>query len=1065
MMKSSQSDTTRACLVGLALAVSICQSSFGRDGDAASRMATRLLEDSGTAGGLVVHLGCGDGRVTAALCAGQAYLVHGLDRDPAKVAAVHNYIDSLGLSGKVSVERLSGDKLPYIDNLVRLLVAEDLGEVTVEEALRVVCPGGSLLVKNADGTWLATVKPRPDDIDEWTHYLHGPANNAVAEDSVVGPPRRVQWVDGPRWTRDHGNVNSISSVVTAAGRLFFILDEESGATKDPGRWLVVARDAFSGVELWRHPIAAWASHTIRFRSGPPQLPRLLVASADHVYIPLELGGPVSRLDAKTGQVLDTYEVTDGAEEILLVGDSLLVLRGNAAGQSTSASGKAIVAVDIESKEARWQYDGLDRNPMPETLASDGGNVCIQVGDAVICLDLASGQQRWSYGDVPGPGKGPKPAAGFGRYVLVIAADVVLANVAEELTAIAIRDGRKLWSCPGGLGFHAPLDVFVIDGIVWVGDHPSDSVAPPPVGDFSVGRDLHTGEVLRRNSVMVDLQSVGHHHRCYRNKASLRYIMTGKRGIELFEIDGDNHSRNNWLRGTCQYGIMPANGLVYVPPHSCGCYTESMVRGFYAMAPEYTGQQRADIEARKAGLSRLERGPAYTTGAQTGSLQPIASGLQPSPSDWPMFRHDALRSGVVETEIPQRLAKRWEVSIGGKLSQPVVGNGTVIVSAVDRHQVHALDEATGKTIWTRTVGGRVDSPPVIYKGTVLFGCADGRVYCLRLSDGELVWRFLAAPADLRIVSWNRLESVWPVHGSVLVLGDTVYFSAGRSTWLDDGIDLYALDSRSGEVLHHAHFQSEHPKFRQGEEESAALEQRAREFQERIVGQLERGSNRADYKTFMQSDRSGSFSMAGGAVSDILTSDGENVFLHQVKFNSKLEMQAEMSPHLFSTSGFLDDAAEESRTHWVLDRGDFSTLPFPYVISLKGQCEIEPIAGMTLAYDQQAAWSVMRRKPYSKDPMIRVVRSAIDGKRPGESAGDWEVFIGQLRPKAIIKAGDRLWVAATEGDRGTLQTLAVADGQTVGSVPLDVPVVWDGMAAANRHLYLSLEDGSLACFGED
>ena len=39
-------------------------------------------------GGLVVHLGCGDGKLTAALRTGDAYLVHGLDVDPAEFRKV-----------------------------------------------------------------------------------------------------------------------------------------------------------------------------------------------------------------------------------------------------------------------------------------------------------------------------------------------------------------------------------------------------------------------------------------------------------------------------------------------------------------------------------------------------------------------------------------------------------------------------------------------------------------------------------------------------------------------------------------------------------------------------------------------------------------------------------------------------------------------------------------------------------------------------------------------------------------------------------------------------------------
>ena len=70
-------------------------------------------------------------------------------------------------------------------------------------------------------------------------------------------------------------------------------------------------------------------------------------------------------------------------------------------------------------------------------------------------------------------------------------------------------------------------------------------------------------------------------------------------------------------------------------------------------------------------------------------------------------------------------------------------------------------------------------PTIHEGMVLFGSADGRVTCLRLSDGALAWRFLAAPVDLRTIAFDRLESPWPVHGSVLLLDGVAYCSAGRS----------------------------------------------------------------------------------------------------------------------------------------------------------------------------------------------------------------------------------------------------------------------------------------------
>ena len=91
-----------------------------------SPQATEILKAAGVSGGLIVHLGCGDGRLTAALHAGDGYLVQGWDREAQNVAKARAYIQSLGSYGPVSADRLTGDSLPYIDNFANLVVAEDL---------------------------------------------------------------------------------------------------------------------------------------------------------------------------------------------------------------------------------------------------------------------------------------------------------------------------------------------------------------------------------------------------------------------------------------------------------------------------------------------------------------------------------------------------------------------------------------------------------------------------------------------------------------------------------------------------------------------------------------------------------------------------------------------------------------------------------------------------------------------------------------------------------------------------------------------------------------------------
>jgi SAM-dependent methyltransferase len=153
---------------------------------------TQILGETGAQGGLIVHLGCGDGQLTVALRIGDRHLVHGLDTDAAAVATVRRNIRSCGRYGPVSADTFDGRRLPYIDNSVNLLPADDLGDVSLDEVMRVLAPGGVAVVGGKK-----RVKSKPANTDEWTHYLHDASGNPVTHDEVVGPPRRLQWSDRP----------------------------------------------------------------------------------------------------------------------------------------------------------------------------------------------------------------------------------------------------------------------------------------------------------------------------------------------------------------------------------------------------------------------------------------------------------------------------------------------------------------------------------------------------------------------------------------------------------------------------------------------------------------------------------------------------------------------------------------------------------------------------------------------------------------------------------------------------------------------------------------------------
>ncbi|MEA3226621.1 MAG: methyltransferase domain-containing protein, partial [Planctomycetota bacterium] len=265
--------------------------------------AAELLELAGTKGGLIVHLGCGEGELTARLRAGDQYFVHGLDTDAEKVAAARGHIMEQGTYGPVSADKWDGRNLPYADNLVNLVVAEKIENLSEDELLRALAPGGVALVRK-QGQWKKVVKSRPTEMDEWTHYLHGPDGNPVANDSIVAPPERLQWIGSPRWSRHHDHTASLNALVSASGRLFYILDEGPTASIQlPSRWRLIARDAFNGVILWKREIEKWNTHQYPLKSGPAHLLRRLVAIGDRVYVTLGIDAPVTTLDAASGKTV------------------------------------------------------------------------------------------------------------------------------------------------------------------------------------------------------------------------------------------------------------------------------------------------------------------------------------------------------------------------------------------------------------------------------------------------------------------------------------------------------------------------------------------------------------------------------------------------------------------------------------------------------------------------------------------------------------------------------------------------------------------------------------------
>jgi len=1040
--------------------------------------ATAILQAAGVQGGLVVHIGCGDGKLTAALRANDRYLVQGLDTDARAVAAARRHIQSLGLYGKVSVLRFDGRRLPYADNLVNLVVAGELGRVPVAEVMRVLAPGGVSYVRSGGG-WRKQVKPRPATIDEWTHHLHDAGGNAVARDRVVGPPRRLQWTAGPRWARSHGYTPSVSAMVSAGGRLFAICDETLTCVDDtvPSQWRLVARDAFSGVLLWKRPVAPWGSRAFsgtdslgrgvsvgRF-TMPTHVGRRLVAVGDTVYATLGATAPVTALDAATGAVKRVFEATANADEFLCSHGRLIVsinpdpaARPPVAGKGESPApppGKHVCAIDAKTGRLLWKrgpFTGIrasrGQDPFGRLeLAAGDGRVLVLTTDAVECLAADTGTRSWRI-DRPALPQSAVRRLGFAgmfEYLLTVMVyhhGVVLLAQPEPNThhtyhtmpgtlyAFDARDGRQLWKHPyGAWGHCTPPDVFVVGDTVWTHVNAAAEFGrvwgngfrarDPSQVDYCIqALDLRTG-TLRKKLPAKEVFNVGHHHRCYRNKITERFLLASRRGVEFIDLASGENFQNHWVRSGCLLGNLPCNGLLYVAPHPCGCYITAKLTGFNALAPE------ARLQVPGSGLRQdsLERGPAY-------AANPEPETRNPKPSAWPTYRHDGRRSGATEAAVPAELALAWQTSIGTAPSAPVVAEGRVLVAGVDTHTVHALGAADGTRLWTYTAGARVHSPPSVCGPLAIVGSADGRVHCLRASDGALAWRLDAAPRPTLVSAFGQLESPWPVPG-VMVHEGKCWFAAGRSSYLDGGIHLYAVDPATGQVAHRETIYSPDP------------------------------------KTGKMTPVTHGFVM-DGLLNDIPATDGASVFIRQMKVASS---NGRGGPHLYTTAGYLDPSWF-NRTFWKAGLAQTSGL----MVLGKGVAygvEIYPSRSRETVFKPGAkgyrltCCSLTERAAAGKQPKGR-------RRRPRGAKVVWERRV-PIRIVAMARAGDTLFVAgspdvvdpkdphgAWEGRKGgLLAAFAASSGEKLAQCILPSPPVWDGMAAAPGRLYLSTAAGTVLC----
>jgi outer membrane protein assembly factor BamB len=355
----------------------------------------------------------------------------------------------------------------------------------------------------------------------------------------------------------------------------------------------------------------------------------------------------------------------------------------------------------------------------------------------------------------------------------------------------------------------------------------------------------------------------------------------------------------------------------------------------------------------------------------------------------------------------------------------VVDSRIFVPLVDEHQVVTMNGLDGQQQWEYTTGGRIDSPPVYYRGTLLFGSADGWVYCVRAGDGRLVWRFHAAPEQRLIGAFGQLESAWPVHGSISVLNGIAYFAAGRSSHLDGGIYLFAVDAVSGKLR----------------------------YQKRLQG-----------PSYDINNISQNYKLPMGALPDILQCDGELIYMRNLVFNAKLQRQMpprrQTSDRIHAKGGLLDDSYFK-RIPWSFGpKSSYARLVVhdqtaAYFIrmfdSLRG---LDPSVYFTPGKEGYLLFAT------DKETGKQIWKKRIPVRVNAMVATDKLLFVAGLPD--VVDPNDPL--AAFEARKGgMLSACDKTDGKTLWEYKLSSPPVFNGLVAANGCLYVAMKNGMMVAFG--
>lgn len=441
--------------------------------------------------------------------------------------------------------------------------------------------------------------------------------------------------------------------------------------------------------------------------------------------------------------------------------------------------------------------------------------------------------------------------------------------------------------------------------------------------------------------------------------------------------------------------------------------------------------RARLGARAARLLLLlcAAGGLWGLGAAGGLCAPAWA------DEWGQQGGSSDRRGRSGERVGPGSAPAWSAAAGRCTAGVVIADGYLVqVEAGGR--VRACAAATGTPAWTRDLGARdVQATPAAGRGRVVIALGDGRVVCLALASGELLWSTAAGGGPRAALALSEGQ---------VVVSQGFPSRALRSLSLETGAALWAVEL--GQVGYST------PAIGAG---LVVVGTNSGRFEARRL------SDGAPAWTF---DTGGRVLLAGAAL------DGSHAYLAPGGADARLYGVAlDRSQASQDWSVALPDPIAPSWPGWAL-MGVQRATSTPSLTATSGGTYVVVILRFDYTLDTKAPWYVAdtyvsRERVFVVDPRgpSIVWQAALGSQTSGEA--DAVPAFGRCPEALSFNDGASEWLALSSSLGATLGFYRAQDGVTQGGFSL-AGQRWASAAApalANAQLALVAESGALQVVG--